>query len=285
VTIEPGLADAERVQGNTQICAVVTKDAGYSLSPEIHNRGYAALSLDFIYLRHAIEAPDLAAVIGAVRVLPNYRGLSIGTPHKLEVRRYIDTEDDVARAIGAVNTVLIDRDEHGVATLHGTNTDWYGIARALEVKAGDLLGKSVAIVGAAGAARAAIYAVNQAGMRHKVFNRDDEHLAQLKAELPDTATATLDALEEVRDFDVILHATNVGMTPGDASLIPPDLIRKGQIVFDCVYSAHIEHTELIRQAQAVGATTVEGREMFFWQATQQFRLFTGREPPVNQMRP
>ena len=115
--------------GNTSICAVITENAGYSLGPQMHNAAYAALGLDYVYLRHSVTAAQLAPVMAAVRAIPNYRGLSIGTPHKLAVCEYLDVVDDVAKQVGAVNTVLIDRSTDGGATLRGTNTDWYGIAQ------------------------------------------------------------------------------------------------------------------------------------------------------------
>ena len=271
------------INGNTMLCAVVTDGAGYSLSPQAHNRGSQELGLDFLYLRHSVGAEDLASVINGIKRIPSYRGLSIGTPHKLEVRKYLDDVDQVAVTVGAVNTVVIERDARGGATMMGTNTDWYGIAQSLRARGVDLANKRVAIIGAAGAARAAVYAVREAG-RVKVFNRADDYLNALQADLPGIDVGTLDDLQEISDFDIVIHATRVGMSPGDESLIPQAFLKPTHVVFDLVYSAGVRETDLVAKARSKGAVVLQGTEMFFWQATEQFRLFTGREPPVEAMR-
>jgi shikimate dehydrogenase len=274
------------VRGETSLCALVTEDAGYSVSPQVHNAGYVALDLDYLYLRCSVAASDLGATIEAFRVLPNFRGLSVGTPHKLDVMQHLFPKeiDDVARSVGAVNTVVANRGGDGSVRLVATNTDWFGIERALTEEIGTLRGLTVAIVGAPGAARAAIHVMKKNGLEFTVFNQLDTYREALEREMPDVTTAGLDALGTLPDYDAIIHATPVGMKLGSKTFIRPEWLRAGQVVLDCVYSDENPVTDLIAVASARGARTLRGVEMFYWQATEQFRLFTGKEPPLEAMR-
>lgn len=274
------------VRGETNLCALVTEDAGYSISPQVHNAGYAALGLDFLYLRCSVTPSDLGGMIQAFRLLPSFRGLSVGMPHKLAVMEHLFPReiDDVARSVGAVNTVIANRAADGSVRLVATNTDWFGIERALIEAIGPLRGLRVAIVGSSGAARAAIHVMKKNSLEFTVFNQHDHYRQALEREMPDVTTAGLDALVTLLEYDVIIHATPVGMKAGSTTFIRTDWLRDGQVVLDCVYSDENPVTDLMALASARGARTVRGVEMFYWQATEQFRLFTGMEPPVEAMR-
>lgn len=274
------------VLGETSLCALFTQDAGYSVSPQVHNAGYMVQGLDYLYLRCSVAPSELGAMIQAFRVLPHFRGLSIGTPHKLAVIEHLEPSevDDVARSIGAVNTVVANRDSEGPVRLAATNTDWFGIERALTEAVGPLQGLKVAIVGASGAARAAIHVMKKNGLEFTVFNQDDDYRQALERELRDVKTAGLDALGSLPAYEVIIHATPVGMKPGSKTFIRPEWLRAGQVLLDCVYSADNPVTDLIAMASAKDVRTVRGVEMFYWQATEQFRLFTGKDAPLEAMR-
>ncbi len=280
----------EQISGQTQVCAVITKDASYSLSPLMHNTAYEAAELagKFIYVGHSVAAEGLKAAIEGIRSLGNYRGLSIGVPHKQAVREYLDEIDQAVSAIGAINTVVIDR-KAGNAHLTGLNTDWKGIMTPLKAaileQSGktSLKGQKVAVFGAGGAARAAVYGVSQDGADVTIFNRTSSRATELASEFGCQAQSLAD-LKDLSGFDIILHATNQGMHPGESLVIPPDSIRDGQVLFDFVYSRNIPETDLIKEARRRGAIVIQGREMLLYQGVAQFELFTGREAPVEAMR-
>lgn len=273
---EPQLAEKN-------ICAVITAKATYSLSPAMHNRAYEATGLAdrFVYVARSTSPMELNGVIQEVRSGGNYRGLSIGVPHKQAVMPLLDVIDDAAKKIGAVNTVVIDRVD-GTPVLRGFNTDWIGIREPLKARL-ELKGKKVAVVGAGGAARAAVYAVMQEGANTKVYNRTLERAQALGAEFGCQA-GSLDELSEIQEADVIIHATKLGMQLDDPLLIPIEFIKPHHVLFDVVYTREFEETDLAIAAKEQGATVIQGREMLLWQGVEQFRLFTGLDAPVEVMR-
>lgn len=265
------------------ICAVITANADYSLSPAMHNSAYEATGLAdrFVYVARSTSADELNGVIQEVRSNENYKGLSIGVPHKQTIMPLLDVIDDAAKKIGAVNTVVINRD-NGKPTLSGFNTDWIGIREPLRQRV-DLKGKRVAIVGAGGAARAAVYAVLQEGADVKIYNRTLKHAQFLGVEFGCQA-GSLDELSEIVDANVIIHATKLGMSKDDPLPIPAEFIQPNHVLFDVVYDRRNPETDLAKAAKQKGATVIEGREMLLWQGVEQFRLFTGHNAPVEVMR-
>lgn len=275
--------NTSNINGATRVCAVITADASYSLSPRMHNLGYQELGIfgEFVYIGLSVAPSGLKDAINGIRALQNFRGLSIGTPHKLEVIKLIDRIEPAAKKIGAVNTVVIDR-TRGKTKLIGTNTDWLGIVNPLKQRT-QLKGKRVAVVGAAGAARAAAYGALHEGAKIKIFNRTPKNAKEIAHDFR-AESGTLDNLSELSISDIIIHATHVGMDEHDKSIIPLKFINKKHIVFDIVYSLHIDRTHLAREAERIGANVIEGREMLLWQGVAQFELFTGRKAPVETMR-
>jgi len=131
----------------TKLCAVVGNPIGHSMSPVIHNAGYAELGLDFVYVAFRVE--DIGAAISGMRALENFRGMSITIPHKVNAMMHVDEIDDVDKSIGSINTVI---NENG--RLIGFGADGPGALKALTDAGVDLNGKHVLILGAGGAARA-----------------------------------------------------------------------------------------------------------------------------------
>jgi shikimate dehydrogenase len=122
------------------------------------------------------------------------------------------------------------------------------------------------------------------GLEFTVFNQSDQYRQALERDLRDVTTAGLDALGSLPGYDVIIHATPVGMKSGSKTFIRPEWVTASHVVLDCVYSDENPLTDLIAMASARGARTVRGVEMFYWQAAEQFRLFTGVDPPLEAMR-
>lgn len=238
----------------------------------MHLAGYRALGLDFTYVPFAVT--DLEGAIRGMRAL-GIRGLGVSMPYKQAVIPLLDALDPVAARIGAVNTIVNDD-----GRLTGHNTDWIGAVRALE-EARQLTGARVLLLGAGGAARAIAFGLAERGAIVTIANRDVEKARQLAAAVGGKAAA-LDGGALARDHDVLVNATSRGMAEVDPrSPIPEDALREDLLVMDIVYKPMT--TELVAAARRRGATAIHGGRMLLHQAAEQFRLYTGREPPLAAM--
>lgn len=284
VPIEPNMK--KEVMNRKQICAVMTGDARYSLSPEMHNNGYEALGISdkFEYIRLSVKPDELKEQMAKIKdSKSNFRGISVGVPHKQAVIQYLDEIDDAAQAIGAVNTIVVDREKNGIVKLKGTNTDWLGFTTALKEKVKNIKGKKFAVVGAGGTARATLFALKKQDpdAHITIYNRTPEN-AQRLAEQFGCKAFGLANLHEISKVDVIVHATNQGMH-GEEPIIPPQYLRPGQVVVEWDYSKEIAETRLEQEAKKRGAIVIEGRKILLGQAVGQFELFTGYKAPVEMM--
>jgi shikimate dehydrogenase len=271
---------------STQFCTVIGNPIAHSLSPAIHNAAYEALGLDFVYVANRVT--DVKNALAGMRALGNFRGMSITIPHKMEAMQYVDEIREVDRAIGSINTVVHEGDR-----LIGLGTDGPGALKALVDAGVQLNGKQVLMLGSGGAARAIAFTLaRQAKLSGLALLDINEPLMQgLRADLTKgtplaVTTAPLDArslTEAMARAEVIVHCTSVGMHPKQGvSLIPADLFRPGQAVFDIVYTPL--ETKLLADARARGLKTVSGVDMFVNQAVLQFEQFTGQSAPVAVMR-
>lgn len=268
----------------TQLCAVIGNPIGHSLSPAIHNAAFAALGLDFVYLAFPVE--DVKGMLAGMRAVENFRGLSVTIPHKTEVMKYVDEIDDVDRSIGSINTVI-----HENGKLIGLGTDGTGALKALLDNGVEVDGKNVLMLGAGGASRAFAFTLARKTRLAELAILDvNEPLLQgLKADLLAGTDAVIKtgAMTEIaaamESADIIVNCTPVGMHPKvDASLIPAELFRPGQAVFDIVYNPL--ETKLLTEAKAAGLKVIPGVEMFINQAVLQFERFTGVAAPIEVMR-
>lgn len=241
----------------------------------MHLAGYRALGLDFTYIPFAVT--DVEGATRGMRAL-GIRGLGVSMPYKQAVIPLLDEIDPVAARIGAVNTIVNDD-----GRLRGYNTDWIGAVRALE-EVTPLGGARVLLLGAGGAARAVAFGLAERGARVTVANRDLEKARQLAAAVGGVAVP-LDGDDGEAlspDHDVLVNATSRGMAEVDPrSPVPEEALREGLLVMDIVYKPMI--TELVEAARRRGATAVHGGRMLLHQAAEQFRLYTGREPPLDAM--
>jgi shikimate dehydrogenase len=245
----------------TQLCAVILHPAAHTRSPAMHNAAFAALGLDAVYVAFDVVPAALGAAVAGVRAL-GIRQLAVSIPHKEAIVAHLDEVEPTARRIGAVNTVTrVD------GRLVGANTDWLGVVRALE-REGALAGRDAVVLGAGGAARAAVFGLLERGARVRVLNRTPARAGGTPADLAGGPC------------DVLVNTTSVGLrseaSPVDAAAIPP-----GAVVLDAVYDP--PRTRLLRDAEARGARGIPGSWWLVHQAAEQIRLWSGREAPVDVM--
>jgi len=281
------MKDRLSVNFQTRVCAVIGNPVSHSLSPAIHNAGYAELGLDFIYLPCQVE--DVAGMLAGMRAMHNFRGLSVTIPHKVEAMKHVDEVVEADRVIGSINTIVKQDD----GRLVGLGTDGPGALKALTDAGVDLGGKNVLMLGCGGAARAIAFTLAQQTplKQLQLLDIDAAMLAGLSDDLRKHTRALIvpapfdDAhlAAAMAEADVIVHGTPVGMHPKeDATLVPAELFRPGQTVFDIVYNPL--ETRLLREAKARGLTTISGVEMFINQAVLQFEHFTNGPAPEAVMR-
>jgi shikimate dehydrogenase len=245
------------------ICAIAGYPCSHSRSPALWNRLFARYGLPYLYT--SFEWPDIGELIQAVRDL-GVRGLSVTIPFKETVIPHLDGVDPDARAIGAVNTVV----QCG-GVLRGSNTDWLGIRAPLE----DRAGARAVVLGAGGAAAAAVYALRSLGMEVTILNRTPEKAGVL-AERSGCRAAPLSTFRDLRP-EVVVNATPVGMHPDRSSLLAAEDLEEGMTVFDLVYTP--PETPLLALARRAGCRVIPGTEMFIHQAREQFFHVTGIRVP------
>lgn len=268
----PGAVTRPEIAATTALCGIFLHPAGHTRSPAMHNAAYAALGIDAVYLAFDVAPAQLGAAIAGARAI-GVRQLAISIPHKQAVIAHLDRVDDTARAIGAVNTVTRVGSE-----LVGSNTDWLGIARALEREA-QLAGKLAVVLGAGGTARAALYALRERGARAIVLNRTPGKAEALAAELGAERAGPLEELAAI-PHDVLINTTSVGLR-SEASPVAAEALRAGSVVLDAVYDPL--ETRLLRDARALGAKGVSGKWMLVEQAREQLRLWCGHDIDASVM--
>jgi len=244
--------------------AVIGYPAMQSKSPPLFNALFSHYGIPAFYTR--LQHPDCGAVIHLARNL-HVKGLSVTIPHKSAIMASLDRIDHHAAKIGAVNTVVFCGDR-----AYGFNTDWIGIRDPVH----DLRGARAVVIGAGGAAAAAVYALMNLQMEVTVLNRTKERAEDLARRLG-SHHAPLSAFGTLAP-DLVVNATSLGMDPDRRTPVPKELLSKEMTVFDLVYTP--PDTPLIRDARAAGCRTIPGTEMFIRQACAQFRHFTGIVVPV-----
>jgi len=257
----------------SKICCLIGDPVAHSLSPSIHNAGYRALGLDYVYIPFRVR--DIKKAIEGMRGL-GIRGASVTLPHKTEALKYLDKIDPRAEAIGAVNTIV---NEEGV--LSGYNTDGEGALKALaEVTAP--AGKKAVLVGSGGAASAIAAALKDKGAELVILNRTQDKARELAKKVKAEESGGLEKLSLIATADILINATSVGMSPKTGqSIVPKELLHSRLTVFDIVYNPR--ETRLITEAREKGCAVVYGYKMLLHQAALQFELFSGLEAPIAVM--
>jgi 3-dehydroquinate dehydratase/shikimate dehydrogenase len=282
------LKDLDR---DTRVYGVIGDPVSSSLSPFMHNAAFAAAGINAVFV--PLQVKDLDAfmrrmVLPATREVElNFAGFSVTMPHKQAVQKYLDEIDANAQRIGAVNTVKIDGDK-----LTGYNTDAHGFITPLKQRIPDLKNASVAIIGAGGAARAVIFALQQEQADITVFARDlkktqplaeEFHINATRLSFPSAADGVVLSLGSTK-FDIVVNTTPLGMLGPNETKSPltANDLSGVKFVYDLV--TRRDETPLLREARRAGVDAVGGVEMLIAQGIKQFETWTGEEAPADLMR-
>jgi shikimate dehydrogenase len=277
------------MDARTRLVGLIGWPVSHSVSPAMHNAAFAACGLNWAYVPLPVPVEPGERIGEAVRGLRalGFRGANVTVPHKQAVMPCLDTLTPAARAIGAVNTILVEED----GSLLGDNTDAPGFVADLRAHGVEPGGKCVTVLGAGGSARAVVYAVAAGGaQRVLLLNRTPERAFALADEF-----APLFQACEIRvappesgpaaavESDLVVNCTSLGMSPRIDGMPWDEEIpfRRGQVVYDLVYNP--EETRLLAKARADGATGIGGLGMLIWQGALAFERWTGVQPSVQVM--
>jgi 3-dehydroquinate dehydratase/shikimate dehydrogenase len=295
----------DQIRASTRVFGIIGWPTGHSMSPAIHNAGFDAANFDGVYLPLPIQ-PDYVhfkATVGELLAMPelHFGGASVTIPHKENLVRFVVEHggevEPLAQQIGAANTLLVRAD----GSLYAANTDYAGaldsVCAALGIEREELHGLKVAVIGAGGAARAVVAGFVHYGAHVLVYNRTYERAAALAEQFAVSSSALdrqgkvtaaqLDALPQT-PCQLVINCTPLGMSPDtDATPMPASDADSfgwgpGMVVVDTIYNPPV--TRLLRQARAAGCVTIGGGEMFVRQAAAQFRLWTGKDAPIDLFR-
>lgn len=297
-----------RQMTETLLAGLIGHPVAHSRSPALQQAAFDALGIAARYELWDTPAEALAARVAALRE-PGYLGANVTIPHKAAVIPLLDALDPLAARLGAVNTIAREPAERGSARLVGHNTDVTGLRRSLREGGAAMAERRMLVLGAGGAAQAALGVASLEGAAVWLAARRVEaaraaldvffqrrvhaHAPVSADELdeldgPERAIA-LDDVERLSaalaESAVLINATPVGTRDPEASPIPVELLRRlpaDAFVFDMVYNPPA--TALVRAARALGLRASGGLPMLLYQGADAFRIWTGRAAPLEVMR-
>ena len=258
----------------------------------MYNYSFQKLGLDYAYVAFDVQEKDVKAALDAMKLF-RMRGMNVTMPCKVEACKHMDELSPAAQIIGAVNTIV---NEDG--KLIGHMTDGEGFVNNLRDHGVEVKGKKITIAGGGGAATAMQVQCALDGAREiTIFNKKDAFFARtletaekIRAVVPGCVVNVYDIddvakmTEEIKSSDIFANGTIVGMKPMDDQSVVKDLsaFHKNLVVADAVYNP-IE-TKLLREAREAGCKCVGGKGMLLWQGVSAFKLYTGEDMPVEEVK-
>ncbi len=278
------------ITGTTQLTALLGSPVAHSISPQMHNEAFRLLNLDYRYLAFDVTPEELPQVVKGLTAI-HIRGFNLTMPHKTAILPLVDELTPAARLAGAVNTV-INNDGH----LIGHTTDGIGYMQSVSDAGHDIIGQTMTLLGAGGAAtaicvQAALDGVSAIHMfKRKNLSWDDTLAFTEKIKTETRCQIMLHDINDtetlkvcMRESKILTNATNVGMEPNtDSSIVPKELFFPELIVSDIIYNPR--ETLLMKQAKSCGCPTLNGLYMLLYQGAAAFECWTGKKMPVTAIK-
>jgi 3-dehydroquinate dehydratase/shikimate dehydrogenase len=261
----------EQLDAATRVYGVAGDPVAHSLSPAIMNAAFRRENVNAVFL--ALHAKTLKDLLTCIKEIPIH-GISVTMPYKEAILPHLDNTDAHTSKVGACNTVVRAQD----GKLYGFNTDTSGVIRPLERRLNTLEGARILVIGAGGAARAAVFALKERGCEVYILNRSAGPAKKL-AHQARARIAKRSSLKKLA-FDVIINATPLGMGNSRETPLQEKEIN-ARYVFDMVYDP--PETKFLKLARERGAQIIPGIEMFVHQAARQFEIWTGKPAPWDEM--
>ena len=282
----------KRISGHTGLLALIGSPVGHSGSPAMYNYSFEKLGIDYAYVAFDVKEADVPKALEAMKLF-NMRGMNVTMPDKIAAAKFVDELSPAARIIGAVNTIVNDNGK-----LTGYITDGEGFVANLKDNGVDIKGKKMVVCGGGGAATAIqVQCALDGASEIKIFNKNDsffprtvETAKKITEAAPQCAVSVHDIDDEeafnaaIRECDIFVNGTIVGMKPMEDVSIVKDtsVFRPGLVVCDVVYNP--EETKMLKEAKAAGCTTIGGKGMLLWQGVAAFKLYTGQDMPVEEVK-
>lgn len=270
------------VKGSTNIVGLIGNPVGHSFSPPMHNAAFEKLGMNYIYVAFDVLPKDLEIAIKGAKAL-SIIGLNVTIPHKIDAMNHLNEVDEIAKLIGAVNTI-------DLRNLKGYNTDGIGSVKAIK-EVTPIKDKKVVIAGAGGASRAiSFYIANEKPEKISILNRNVKKAERLEKDILNSKiinNTETDSINEINkylnDADILIDTTPIGMYPNinDTPIANSTMFHEDLVVNDIVYNPN--ETTLIKETIKAGATPVYGIKMLLYQGAESFRIWTGQEPPIDAM--
>jgi shikimate dehydrogenase len=253
---------------STKLFFVAGNPILHSKSPDMFLAAFRACAMDALYLRFASsKTEEIVQTARNIGIL----GFNITSPYKEEILPYPDDVEETARKSGAVNTIVL-----GKGKFEGFNTDIEGVKKALLVHGVVISGKKALVLGAGGAAKAAVFALVAEGAKVTIINRTFEK-AQSIARTLSCEAAPMEIIEQkMEGVDILISCLSE-----NKHIVPSRSLTENLVVLDAHYR---EETQLVCEAKAKGCMVIDGREWLLYQGAQAFSHFTGQKPPVAVMR-
>jgi shikimate dehydrogenase len=266
------------LSGRARVAGVMGWPVSHSRSPRLHGFWLDHYGIDGAYVPLAVRPERLGAALRALPVL-GFAGVNLTLPHKEAALAVVDQLSDVARRIGAVNTIVVDHD----GALRGDNSDAFGFVEHLKASAPAWhgAGRPVAVLGAGGAARAVVVALLDAGVTElRLVNRTAPRAEALRAAFGSSVQIVgwNERGRALGDISLLVNTTSLGMTGQPALELGLDELPAHAIVYDLVYAPL--DTALLKAARARGNPTVDGLGMLLHQARPGFEAWFGVAPSV-----
>lgn len=279
------------ITGTTKLTGLLGSPVAHSISPMMHNEAFSILGLDYVYLCFDVGTDSLKTVVDAMKTM-GVRGFNCTMPDKNLMCELADDLSPAARLIGAVNTVVNDNGK-----LTGYNTDGIGYMQSVKDAGHDIIGKNMTLLGAGGAATAVctqaaldgVASINVFSIKDQFFDRARNIVDNInkntncKASLYDLEDKT-ELNKSIGNSQILTNATSVGMSPNTDNCIITDesVFRNDLIVSDVIYNPR--ETKLLKIAKEHDCKTFNGLYMLLYQGAEAFKIWTGKEMPVKEIK-
>ncbi|MDE6209488.1 MAG: shikimate dehydrogenase [Lachnospiraceae bacterium] len=279
------------ITGHTGLYGLLGSPVAHSISPMMHNEAFNLLNLDNVYLCFDVDTSTLKTAVDGLKAI-GIKGFNCTMPDKNLMFELCDEVSQAAKLVGAVNTV---KNENGI--LKGHMTDGVGYMMAAKDAGFDIVGKNMTLLGAGGAATAicaqaaidGVKSINVFSIKDQFFDRAQSLVDNInatttcKAALYDLADKSM-LNKSIEESYILTNATSVGMAPNTDNCILNDnsMLRPDLVVSDIIYNPR--ETKLIKMAKEAGCRTFNGLYMLLYQGAEAFKIWTGAEMPVNEIK-
>lgn len=279
------------ITGHTRLTGLLGSPVAHSISPLMHNESFRMLGLDYVYLCFDVPEDNLETVFNGLKKL-NIAGFNCTMPNKTRICQLVDELSPAASMIGAVNTVVNNNGRY-----IGHNTDGIGYMQSVKDAGYDITGSTMTLLGAGGAASSIFVQAALDGVKNiNIFSIKDrfwekaERMVEAVNKNTDCTARLMelgdDALlaDSIADSQILTNATSVGMAPNVDGCIVSDnsMLPEGLIVSDVIYNPM--ETKLLKMAKERGCKTFNGMYMLLYQGAEAFKIWTGREMPVEHIK-